>query len=233
MLPPYFPELDPAERWFEEFRRKLSNRTFENVALLQEALTQTLRPYWEDPALLKRLRNCPKSPDRLRTGPQKPTKTSPRSLISLLEADKKGSSRHSSPFSDSFSLVTLGGWRRWRRYDINSPERYQKKLTTPYQVPLLDTSQATAASFSSASRSLRTICSGVCLFFVRVLLFLPVSGFWTLYSNRISFWVAGHRNLAPLLTHLNSLVMLADGDGEFHVAVGRIRRKRSCCSVLV
>ena len=55
MLPPYSPELDPAERWFQEFRRKLSNRTFETVALLQEALTQTLVPYWEEPALLKRL----------------------------------------------------------------------------------------------------------------------------------------------------------------------------------
>jgi hypothetical protein len=56
MLPPYSPELDPAEkRWFQEFRRKLSNRAFENVALIQEALTQTLRPYWEDLALLKRL----------------------------------------------------------------------------------------------------------------------------------------------------------------------------------
>ena len=55
MLPPYSPELDPAERWFEEFRRKLSNRTFETVALLQEALTRTLTSYWEDPALLKRL----------------------------------------------------------------------------------------------------------------------------------------------------------------------------------
>jgi hypothetical protein len=42
-----------VERWFEEFRRKLSNRTFETVALLQEALTQTLVPYWENPALLK------------------------------------------------------------------------------------------------------------------------------------------------------------------------------------
>ena len=28
---------------------------FESVALMQEALTQTLMPYWEDPALLKRL----------------------------------------------------------------------------------------------------------------------------------------------------------------------------------
>lgn len=55
MLPPYSPELDPAERWFQEFRRKLSNRTFESVALMQEALTHTLTSYWEDPALLKRL----------------------------------------------------------------------------------------------------------------------------------------------------------------------------------
>jgi transposase len=55
MLPPRSPELDPAERWFQEFRRKLSNRTFESVALMQEALTRTLRPYWERPALLKRL----------------------------------------------------------------------------------------------------------------------------------------------------------------------------------
>jgi len=54
-LLPYSPELDPAERWFQEFRRKLSNRTFETVALLQEALTQTLEPYWENPGLLKRL----------------------------------------------------------------------------------------------------------------------------------------------------------------------------------
>jgi len=56
MLPPYSPELDPVERWFLEFRRKLSNRTFETVVLLQEALTRTLVPsYWEDPALLRQL----------------------------------------------------------------------------------------------------------------------------------------------------------------------------------
>lgn len=55
MLPPYSPELNPAERWFQEFRRELSNRTYESVALMQEALTQTLTYYWEDPALLKRL----------------------------------------------------------------------------------------------------------------------------------------------------------------------------------
>ena len=55
MLPPYSPEMDPAERWFQEFRRKLSNRTFESVALLQEALTRTLVPYRKNRALLKRL----------------------------------------------------------------------------------------------------------------------------------------------------------------------------------
>jgi transposase len=55
MLPPYSPELDPAERWFQEFRRELSNRTFETVTLLQKALSRTLGPYWEDPARLQRL----------------------------------------------------------------------------------------------------------------------------------------------------------------------------------
>jgi transposase len=54
-LPPRSPELDPAERWFQEFRRSLSNRAFESVALIQEALTKTLRPYWERPSFLKRL----------------------------------------------------------------------------------------------------------------------------------------------------------------------------------
>ncbi len=59
MLPPYSPELDPAQRWFQEFRRELSNRTFETVAVLQEALTRTLGPYWEDPAHLKQLTGYP------------------------------------------------------------------------------------------------------------------------------------------------------------------------------
>jgi transposase len=54
-LPAYSPELDPVERWFQQFRRELSNTTFEAVELLQEALSQTLSPYWEDPARLRRL----------------------------------------------------------------------------------------------------------------------------------------------------------------------------------
>ena len=54
-LPRYSPELNPAERWFQEFRRALSNRLFETVELLQEALTQALEPYWEEPVRLRQL----------------------------------------------------------------------------------------------------------------------------------------------------------------------------------
>jgi hypothetical protein len=54
-LPRYSPELNPVERWFQEFRRALSNMSFETIELLQEALTQTLEPYWEEPARLQRL----------------------------------------------------------------------------------------------------------------------------------------------------------------------------------
>lgn len=54
-LPAYSPELDPVERWFQEFRRELSNKAFETVELLQEALDQTLWPYWGDLSRLQRL----------------------------------------------------------------------------------------------------------------------------------------------------------------------------------
>ncbi len=54
-LPSYSPELNPVERWFEEFRRALSNRTFETVELLQEAITKVLQPYWRDPLRLRGL----------------------------------------------------------------------------------------------------------------------------------------------------------------------------------
>jgi putative transposase len=54
-LPAYSPELDPVERWFQEFRRELSNKAFETVELVQEALGQALLPYWEEPARLRQL----------------------------------------------------------------------------------------------------------------------------------------------------------------------------------
>jgi transposase len=54
-LPSYSPELNPVERWFQEFRRTLANRVLETIELLQEALRRVLEPYWEEPARLRRL----------------------------------------------------------------------------------------------------------------------------------------------------------------------------------
>ena len=62
-LPAYSPELNPVERWFQEFRRALSNKLFESVASLQEALTEALTEAlascWREPALLQRLTGFP------------------------------------------------------------------------------------------------------------------------------------------------------------------------------
>lgn len=54
-MPPRSPELNPAERWFGELRRRLSNRVFDTIEAIDEALTEALRPYWDDEHLLKRL----------------------------------------------------------------------------------------------------------------------------------------------------------------------------------
>jgi transposase len=58
-LPAYSPELNPVERWFLELRRALSNRIFETIELLQEALTKTLERYREDRSLLRGLTGYP------------------------------------------------------------------------------------------------------------------------------------------------------------------------------
>jgi transposase len=58
-LPRYSPELNPVERWFQEFRRVLSNKTFQTVELLQEALSRALKPYWDEPARLRGLTGFP------------------------------------------------------------------------------------------------------------------------------------------------------------------------------
>ncbi|MCG5239929.1 IS630 family transposase [Azospirillum doebereinerae] len=58
-LPPYSPELNPAERWFEALRRVFANRIFESLDQLQEALAAALEPYWTVPATLQRLVGYP------------------------------------------------------------------------------------------------------------------------------------------------------------------------------
>lgn len=58
-LPTYSPELNPVERWFQEFQRALSNRIFETIEALQEALTEALEPYWRDSGRLRSLTGFP------------------------------------------------------------------------------------------------------------------------------------------------------------------------------
>ena len=58
-LPPYSPELNPAERWFEALRRVFANRLFDSLDELQDALAAELRPWWQKPDALKRLVGYP------------------------------------------------------------------------------------------------------------------------------------------------------------------------------
>lgn len=58
-LPPYSPELNPAERWFLEFRRTLANRCFDSIDALHDALSQVLEPFTSDKERLELLTNFP------------------------------------------------------------------------------------------------------------------------------------------------------------------------------
>jgi transposase len=54
-LPPYSPELNPVERYFQELRAKLSNKVFETIEEIMEALSEALAPYWDNPSMLASL----------------------------------------------------------------------------------------------------------------------------------------------------------------------------------
>lgn len=58
-LPPYSPELNPVERWFEALRARLANQLFATVDALVEALTQGLQEYWAATEKLRRLTGFP------------------------------------------------------------------------------------------------------------------------------------------------------------------------------
>ena len=58
-LPPYSPELDPAERLFKELRRTLANEVFDSIDCLEDDLTDALKPYWENPKVLRKLVGYP------------------------------------------------------------------------------------------------------------------------------------------------------------------------------
>jgi hypothetical protein len=54
-LPPYAPELNPAERVFQEVRRHSEGRVYEDLTTKQEAAEQYLRTLVNDPTRVQRL----------------------------------------------------------------------------------------------------------------------------------------------------------------------------------
>ena len=54
-LPPYSPELNPAERLFKELRKELKNNVFESIEAIEEAVIKAVEPYLLDGARVKKL----------------------------------------------------------------------------------------------------------------------------------------------------------------------------------
>jgi len=59
LLPPYSPQLNPAERCFQELRKALSDHLFETLPSLQDALTDALSVFWHDKPRLAQLTGYP------------------------------------------------------------------------------------------------------------------------------------------------------------------------------
>ena len=58
-LPPYSPQLNPAERWFMEFRRELANQLFDSIEAIHQALSDLLQQFSQDKERLQLLTNFP------------------------------------------------------------------------------------------------------------------------------------------------------------------------------
>lgn len=54
-LPTGCPELNPAERFFEELRKELSNRIFDTIEQLEKYLCKILKKYFDHPETLVQL----------------------------------------------------------------------------------------------------------------------------------------------------------------------------------
>ena len=54
-LPPYSPELNPCEQLWDVIKDEIGNRVFETIDLLREAITPTLKRYWDDADAVLRL----------------------------------------------------------------------------------------------------------------------------------------------------------------------------------
>ncbi len=58
-LPKGCPELNPAERFFEELRKEMSNRVFDTIRKVENHLCQILRKYFDQPETLVQLCHYP------------------------------------------------------------------------------------------------------------------------------------------------------------------------------
>ena len=58
-LPPYSPELNPAEQIFRHLRKQLANTIFTTLDELQNALIDQLQQFWEHPTVLLHLTGYP------------------------------------------------------------------------------------------------------------------------------------------------------------------------------
>ena len=54
-LPPYSPELNPAERYFEEMRRGTANRVFEKLEDIEKVIEAEVKRWSDDTEAMKRL----------------------------------------------------------------------------------------------------------------------------------------------------------------------------------
>ena len=54
-LPPYSPELNPAERFFEELRKATANRIFTNIDEQEKAIEEKLKTLTDDTGAMKQL----------------------------------------------------------------------------------------------------------------------------------------------------------------------------------
>ncbi len=57
LLPPYSPELNPVERFFQELRRELKNKVYESYEEVEKAVEGLFKKYLTQPEAVKKLTN--------------------------------------------------------------------------------------------------------------------------------------------------------------------------------
>ena len=58
-LPPYSPELNPCERFFEELRRSIANKVFDSLEELEKELVKAIQEYVIDRQKVRQLCGYP------------------------------------------------------------------------------------------------------------------------------------------------------------------------------